>query len=238
LQATASSPSRNAQSGLRLLLVEDDVKLSRVLRRGLEHEGYDVDVVASGDGAIACAKEREYDAVVLDVMLPGRDGFSVCETLRRRDRWIPVLMLTALGDVQDRVRGLDSGADDYLVKPFAFDELLARLRAVTRRGPSERPLVLEVGGMVADPLTRVVSWYGRSVVLTPREFELLEFLMRRPGEVVSRTRMLELVWGEDYAGSHNVVDVYMGYLRRKLEGDFAPRVIRTVRGEGFVLELA
>jgi two-component system OmpR family response regulator len=234
----ASSLIRNARSGLRLLLVEDDVKLSRVLQRGLEHEGYDVDVVASGDGAIACTKEREYDAMVLDIMLPGRDGFAVCETLRRRDRWMPVLMLTALGDVQDRVRGLDSGADDYLVKPFAFDELLARLRAVTRRGPSERPLVLEVDGMVADPLTRVVSWFGRSVVLTPREFELLEFMLRRPGQVVSRTRLLELVWGEDYAGSPNVVDVYMGYLRRKLEGDFAPRVIRTVRGEGFVLELA
>jgi DNA-binding response OmpR family regulator len=170
-------------------------------------------------------------------MLPGVDGFTVCETLRRRDPWIPVLMLTALGDVQDRVRGLDMGADDYLVKPFAFDELLARLRALTRRGPSERPLVIELGGLRADPLTRVVTWSERSIELTQREFDLLEFLLRRPRQVVSRAQMLDAIWGAEYAGSRNVVDVYVGYLRRKLEAGPGPRLIRTVRGEGFVLEL-
>ena len=213
------------------------MKLSRALQLGLEHEGYDVDMARSGDSAIAQTSARDYDAVVLDVMLPGIDGFAVCKKLRGRDRWAPVLMLTALSDVQDRVRGLDAGADDYLVKPFAFDELLARLRALTRRGPSERPVALDVGGMLADPITRTVTWAARSVVLTPREFDLLEFLMRRAGQVVSRGQLLAFIWGEDFAGSHNIVDVYVGYLRRKLERGSGDRLIRTVRGEGFVLEL-
>jgi two-component system OmpR family response regulator len=221
----------------RLLLAEDDVKLARALRVGLEGEGYEIDVEHSGDGAMARTSERDYDAVVLDVMLPGVDGFTVCETLRRRDRWIPVLMLTALGDIEDRVRGLDTGADDYLVKPFAFDELLARLRALTRRGPSERPVVIEVGGLRADPLSRVVTWSDRSTELTQREFDLLEFLLRRPRQLVSRAQMLGAIWGPDYAGSRNVVDVYVGYVRRKLESGAGPRLIRTVRGEGFILEL-
>jgi two-component system OmpR family response regulator len=221
----------------RLLLAEDDVKLARALRVGLEGEGYEIDVEHSGDGAMARTSERDYDAVVLDVMLPGVDGFTVCETLRRRDRWIPVLMLTALGDIEDRVRGLDTGADDYLVKPFAFDELLARLRALTRRGPSERPVVIEVGGLRADPLSRVVTWSDRSTELTQREFDLLEFLLRRPRQLVSRAQMLGAIWGPDYAGSRNVVDVYVGYVRRKLESGAEPRLIRTVRGEGFILEL-
>jgi two-component system, OmpR family, response regulator len=233
----AISSSDTASRPTRLLIAEDDVKLSRALRRGLEQEGYEIDVEHSGDGAIARANERDYDAVVLDVMLPGVDGFTVCETLRRRDRWVPVLMLTALGEIQDRVRGLDTGADDYLVKPFAFDELLARLRALTRRGPSERPVAIEVGGLQADPMTQVVNWMDRSVKLTPREFELLEFLLHRPGQVVSRQRLLEAIWGSDYAGSRNVVDVYVGYVRRKLESPSGPRLIRTVRGEGFRLEL-
>jgi two-component system OmpR family response regulator len=237
-QAMAGVTTPNTRSrSPRLLLAEDDVKLARALRVGLEGEGYEIDVEHSGDGAIARTSERDYDAVVLDVMLPGVDGFTVCETLRRRDRWIPVLMLTALGDIQDRVRGLDTGADDYLVKPFAFDELLARLRALTRRGPSERPVVIEVGGLRADPLSRVVTWSDRSIELTQREFDLLEFLLRRPGQLVSRAQMLGAIWGPDYAGSRNVVDVYVGYVRRKLESGAGPRLIRTVRGEGFILEL-
>jgi two-component system OmpR family response regulator len=238
LQASAPISLPRARSRTtRLLLVEDDVKLARALSMGLKGEGYEIDVEDSGDGALARAGERDYDAVVLDVMLPGVDGFTVCETLRRRDPWIPVLMLTALGDVQDRVRGLDMGADDYLVKPFAFDELLARLRALTRRGPSERPVVIELGGLRADPLSRVVTWSERSIELTQREFDLLEFLLRRPRQVVSRAQMLDAIWGPEYAGSRNVVDVYVGYLRRKLESGTGPRLIRTVRGEGFVLEL-
>jgi two-component system OmpR family response regulator len=216
---------------MRLLLVEDDLKLSRTLGRGLEREGYAVDLAASGHEALAALAQRDYDAVVLDVMLPGIDGYSVCRTLRERDPWLPVLMLTALGDVRDRIRGLDTGADDYLVKPFDFGELVARLRALLRRGPSERPAPLDVEGVRADPFTRVVSWSGHEAELTPREYALLEFMLRRCREVVSRPELLAHVWGEDHSGSPNVVDVYIGYLRRKL-----PNLIRTVRGVGFVLE--
>jgi two-component system, OmpR family, response regulator len=233
----ARRATRTDSRGHRLLLVEDDVKLSQALRRGLEHEGYAVDLVDSGPAAISEAAIRDYDAVILDLMLPGVDGFTVCETLRRRDPWTPVLMLTALSDVRDRVHGLDAGADDYLVKPFAFDELVARLRALTRRGRSERPVVLELGDLRADPLTRTVRRGDSSAELTPREFALLEFMLRRAGRVIPRSHLLECVWGVGYDGSPNVVDVYVGYLRRKLETPSAPRLIRTVRGEGFVLEL-
>ncbi len=220
----------------RLLLVEDDLKLAHTLARGFEGEGYVVDLAHNGDEALAQAGAREYSAIVLDLLLPGVDGLEVCRTLRARDRWIPVLMLTALGEVQDRIRGLDSGADDYLVKPFDFGELLARVRALIRRGPSERPTPLEVGGLRADPVTRGVSWSGHSITLTPREFELLAFLLRRPGQTVARQQLLDHVWGEGYGGSPNVVDVYVGYLRRKLESPPAPQQIRTVRGVGFLLE--
>jgi two-component system OmpR family response regulator len=220
----------------RLLLVEDDVKLSRALRRGLEHEGYAVDGALTGEEALARAGERHYDAVVLDLMLPDRDGYGVCAQLRSRDATVPVLMLTALGEVQDRIRGLDAGADDYMVKPFDFGELLARLRALIRRGPSERPVAIEVGDLRADPLTRTVTWGELSVELTPREFDLLAFLLHRPGLVVSRNQLLDYVWGEGYDGSTNVIDVYVGYLRRKLEQPTGRRLIRTIRGVGFLLE--
>jgi two-component system OmpR family response regulator len=221
---------------MQLLLVEDDVKLARALARGLEREGYAVDVAHAGDEALSQASARDYDAVVLDVMLPGVDGFSVCKELRRRERWVPVLMLTARADVSDRIRGLDAGADDYLVKPFDFGELLARLRALSRRGPADRPAVLEVGDLRVDPATRVVSRAGRQVELTARELAVLEVLARNAGQVVSRTQLLEHVWEENYDGSPNVVDVYVGYLRKKLERPFGPRLIRTVRGVGFLLE--
>jgi two-component system OmpR family response regulator len=214
-------------------VVEDDVKLARTLRRGLQQEGYMVDVAHTGDVALAQTLEHDYDAIVLDVLLPGTNGFEICSQLRERDPWVPVLMLTALDEVADRIRGLDSGADDYLVKPFDFGELLARVRALTRRGPTERPLPLEVGNIRADPLTRRVIWGEREAELSPREFELLAFLLKRSGEVVSRAQLLEQIWGEDHEGSPNVVDVYLGYLRRKLE---PPRLIRTVRGAGFVVE--
>jgi two-component system OmpR family response regulator len=221
---------------MRLLLVEDDVKLVRALQRGLEREGYSVDVALTGDEALSSATASQYDAVILDVMLPGPDGFSVCQALRRDERWMPVLMLTARAEVGDRIRGLDAGADDYLVKPFDFGELLARLRALIRRGPSERPPVVRVGDLQFDADARVVTRAGQAIELTAREFAVLQVLARNAGEVVSRARLLEDVWEEDPDVSPNIVDVYVGYLRRKLDQPSAPPLIRTVRGVGFRLE--
>jgi two-component system OmpR family response regulator len=221
---------------MHILLVEDELKMARALRRGLEQEGHSVDSATDGDDALSRGVEFEYDAIVLDVMLPGRDGFSICRELRGRDRWAPVLMLTARDAVEDRIRGLDAGADDYLVKPFAFGELLARLRALVRRGVSERPAVLTVGDVELDPAAHTVTRDGSLVDLSVREFSLLEFLMRHDGEVVSRTRILEQVWDVNYDSFSNVVDVYVGYLRRKLEQPFGRPFIRTVRGVGYVVE--
>jgi two-component system, OmpR family, response regulator len=221
---------------MRLLVVEDDVKLVRALERGLRHEGYDVDVAFGVEEALSRASQAEYDAVLLDLMLPDGSGFSVCESLRRAERWVPVLMLTARVEVSDRIRGLDAGADDYIVKPFDFGELLARLRAVIRRRPSEPVRIREVANLSLDADTQVVTRDGRSVELTPREFAVLDFLAANAGHVVSRKRLLEHVWEENYDGSPNVVDVYVGYLRRKLERPSGRRLIRTVRGVGFLLE--
>jgi two-component system OmpR family response regulator len=221
---------------MRILLVEDEVKMARALRRGLEQEGHAVDVAADGNDGLSKALEYEYDAVVLDVMLPGRDGYSICRELRSSGRWSPVLMLTARDAVDDRIRGLDAGADDYLVKPFAFGELLARLRALVRRGPSERPPMISVGDVELDPAAHTVTRSGRPVELSAREFALLEFMMRHPGEVLSRTRILEQVWDYSYSGFSNVVDVYVAYLRRKLERPFGSPLIRTVRGVGYALD--
>jgi two-component system OmpR family response regulator len=221
---------------MRLLVVEDDAKLARALERGLEQEGYVVDVAATGDDAIAQATTAPYDAVVLDVMLPGPDGFAVCRAMRDAERGTPVLMLTARTEVADRIRGLDAGADDYLVKPFAFGELLARLRALIRRGPSERTPVLRVGDLQFDPAARVVTQGGDPVELTAREFAVLELLARNAGQVVPRAQLIDEIWSEDPDVSPNIVDVYVGYLRRKLEDPPGGRLIRTVRGVGFVLE--
>jgi two-component system OmpR family response regulator len=223
---------------MRVLVVEDDVKLQRVLQRGLRLEGYDVDVAGSGHAALDATAAADYDAVVLDVMLPGIDGFEVCRVLRRRERWVPVLMLTALTDVEDRIRGLDHGADDYLVKPFDFGELLARLRALTRReaGGGDAALEIELGDLSVDTATRTVTRRGRRVELTERELAVFEVLVAHAGRVVTRTELLDRVWEENYDGSPNVVDVYVGYLRRKLERPTGPPLIRTVRGVGFTLE--
>jgi len=218
---------------VRVLLVEDEVKMARAIRRGLEQETYSVDVCADGDDALRRSLDNEYDAIVLDVMLPGRDGFSVCREMRTHGRWAPILMLTARDAVEDRIRGLDAGADDYLVKPFAFGELLARLRAMVRRGTPERPATLEADDVVLDPATHKVRRAGEPIDLTPKEFALLEFLMRHPDEVLSRTRILEHVWDMNYDGFSNVVDVYVGYLRRKLEVPFDRPFIRTIRGVGY-----
>ena len=223
---------------MRILLVEDELKMARALRRGLEQEGYVIDAAVDGHDALRKGLLEEYDAVVLDVMLPGRDGFSVCRELRARGRWVPVLMLTARDGVEDRIRGLDAGADDYLVKPFSFGELLARIRALVRRGASERPATMEADGVVLDPAAHTVARDGAAVDLSAREFALLEFLMRHAGEVVSRSRILEHVWDVNYEGFSNVVDVYVGYLRKKLELPFGRPLIRTVRGVGYGLGLS
>jgi two-component system, OmpR family, response regulator len=221
---------------VRLLVVEDDAKLARALGRGLRHEGYAVDVVGDGDAALMQAAVWEYDGIVLDVMLPVRDGLAVCSALRERGCWAPVLMLTARGQVGDRIRGLDVGADDYLVKPFDFGELLARLRALVRRAPPQRPARLEIGDLVVDPATHQVTRAGTPVELTAREFAVLEFLARNAGEAITRARLLDHVWDENFTGSTNIVDVYVGYLRRKLEQPFDRPLIRTIRGVGYALE--
>ena len=221
---------------MRVLVVEDERKMAEALAKGLRGCGYAVDLAHEGEAALMNARVYDYDAVVLDVMLPGRNGFDLCQELRSESRWCPILMVTARDAVEDRVRGLDAGADDYLVKPFAFDELLARLRALVRRRPAERPARLVVGDLVVDPATHEVTRADRAVSLTAREFSVLELLARHPGEVVSRTAFLEHVWDQNYLGSTNVVDVYVGYLRKKLERPFGRGLIRTVRGVGFVLD--
>jgi two-component system OmpR family response regulator len=217
---------------MRILLVEDDLKLARALARGLRRHAYAVDVAEDGDRALMQAAVYEYDVIVLDVMLPGTDGFGVCRALRDRGATTPVLMLTARDAVDDRIVGLDAGADDYLSKPFDFGELLARIRALLRRGSVAGPAQLRVGELLVDPARHRVTHAGRPVELTAREFGVLEYLARHPGEVVSRTRLLEHVWDENFVGSTNVVDVYVGYLRRKL----GPQAIETVRGVGYRLE--
>ena len=222
--------------GMRVLVVEDDLKLARSLQRGLALDGYQVEVAGTGDKGLSMATETEFHAIVLDVMLPGLDGFAVCAELRAREVWTPVIMLTARIEVTDRIRGLDGGADDYLVKPFDFDELRARLRVLVRRGPSPHAQRLEVGGLRLDHSTRVATRRGHQIELTAREFDVLEALARRPGIPVSRTALLAEVWRDDPDVSPNVVDVYIGYLRKKLERPRSPRLIRTVRGKGFVLE--
>jgi DNA-binding response OmpR family regulator len=220
---------------MRVLIAEDDVKMAGLLKRGLEEEGYAVDVARTGPDALWAGTENPYDAILLDVMLPELDGFEVCRQLRAGNRWAPVLMLTARDAVPDRVAGLDAGADDYLTKPFSFSELLARLRAIMRRGPSERPAVLASGDLVLDPAAKRVTRAGAVVDLTPKEFALLEYFMRHPGEVLTRTRILEHVWDFAYDGDSNVVDVYVRYVREKVDRPFGQRSIETVRGTGYRL---
>ncbi len=220
---------------MRALVVEDDVKLAALLRRGLVEDGHVVDVVGSGDDALWMAGATEYDAIVLDVMLVGMDGFEVCRRLRRSGVWSPVLMLTARDAVEDRVEGLDAGADDYLTKPFSFAELLARLRALGRRGPVERPPVLEVGSLRLDPATRQV-WRGEhELALSTKEFALLETFMRRPGQVLSRFDLLEHAWDYGYENRSNVVEVYVRYLREKIDRPFGEQSLETIRGAGYRL---
>jgi two-component system OmpR family response regulator len=220
---------------MRALVVEDEVKMAALIRRGLVEEGYAADIARTGEDAIWMASSTPYDAILLDVMLPGRDGFDVCRELRRTGVWTPILMLTARDGVEDRVAGLDSGADDYLSKPFSFAELLARLRALTRRGLSERPTVLEVGSLRLDPATREVWRKGVKVELSAKEFAMLETFMRRPGHVLSRLDLLDHAWDYAYENRSNVVDVYVRYLRAKIDRPFGLSSIETVRGAGYRL---
>jgi two-component system OmpR family response regulator len=220
---------------MRILIVEDEVKMSGLLRRGLRAEGMAVDVTANGEDALWMAGSTEYDAIVLDVMLPGIDGIEVCRRLRADGVWAPILMLTARDGVADRVAGLDGGADDYLTKPFSYAELLARLRALSRRGAVERPARLEVGDLVLDPAARRV-WRGEEEVsLSAKEFALLETFMRHPGEVLSRFQLLEHAWDYDYENRSNVVDSFVRLLRRKIDRPFGVESIETVRGAGYRL---
>ncbi|MGI8461398.1 MAG: response regulator transcription factor [Solirubrobacterales bacterium] len=218
---------------MRILVVEDEPKMAALIGRGLREEGMAVDITDRGEEAIPRAGATEYDAIVLDVMLPGIDGFETCRRLREDGVWSPVLMLTARDAVSDRVEGLDRGADDYLLKPFSFAELLARLRALGRRGPVERPVVFEVGDLRLDPATRQV-WRGESeIALSAKEFSLLEVFMRRPGQVLSRFQLLEHAWDYEYENRSNVVDVYIRYLREKVDRPFGADSIETVRGAGY-----
>lgn len=220
---------------MRVLVVEDETKMAGLLKRGLEEEGHVADVARTGVDAVWLATEVAFDAIVLDVMLPDIDGFEVCRRLRAAGRWQPILMLTARDGVTDRVAGLDAGADDYLTKPFSFSELFARLRALWRRGASERPALVRVGDLVLDPAGRRVTRAGTEVELTAKEFSLLEFFMRHAGDVLSRTQMIEHVWDFAYDGDSNVVDVYVRYLRRKIDLPFGRDTIQTVRGSGYRL---
>ena len=220
-----------------MLVVEDEAKMASLIQRALTREGYAVDVAGDGAEALWALGETQYDAVVLDAMIPPPDGFEVCRQLRKDGRWYPVLMLTARDGVADRVRGLDAGADDYLTKPFALSELLARLRALTRRSLGARPVELQVGDLVLDTARHEVRRAGQPVSLSPKEFALLELFMRQPGQVLTRTHIVDHVWDFAYDGGSNVVDVYVRYLRRKIDVPFGRNDIETVRGVGYRLRI-
>ncbi len=220
---------------MRVLIVEDDAKMAGLLRRGMREEGIATDAAARGEDALWMAGATEYSVIVLDIMLPGIDGVETCRRLRGDGVWSPILILTARDAVHDRVAGLDAGADDYLTKPFSFAELLARLRALVRRGPVESPVTLEVGDLRLNPATHQ-AWRGqKEIELSAREFSLLEVFMRRPGSVLSRFALLEQVWDYDYENRSNVIDVYVRYLREKIDRPFGVQTIETVRGIGYRL---
>ena len=221
---------------MNILVIEDEPKAAAFLRQGLAEAGFVVDTAHDGDAGLRAAREGDYDLVICDVMLPGRDGMSVIGELRRAGRQTPILLVTARARVDDRVRGLDFGADDYITKPFAFAELLARVRAILRRTPVRAPDVYRVGDVLCDPRQRRVERGGRRIDLTPREFALLLFLLERAGEVVSRTLIADRVWGMNFDSDTNVIDVQVRRLRAKVEPEGTPPLIHTVRGVGYVLE--
>lgn len=220
---------------MRVLVVEDEVRLAEGLRRGLEAEGFAVDVAATGTDGLWLARENAYSVILLDIMLPGMSGYRICETLRKEKDWTPILMLTAKDGEWDQVEALDTGADDYLTKPFSFAILLARMRALLRRGASERPTVLEAGDVRVDPAART-AWRGDTVIdLTAREFAVLEYLIRNAGNVVSKRDVLDNVWDFDFDGDPNIVEVYVRHLRNKLDRPFGRASIETLRGAGYRL---
>jgi heavy metal response regulator len=221
---------------MRILLVEDEARVASFIRKGLEEELYIVDVACDGIEALDTAFAAEYDLIILDVRLPMRDGISVCRELRAQQNKTPILMLTARDTVDDRVRGLDAGADDYLVKPFAFQELLARLRALARRPAVVQDHILRVENLTLDTRTHKARRGAQSIELSAREYRLLEFLMRHPGQVLARTQIAEQLWGYGFDVNSNIVDVYIRYLRRKVDDPFEPNLIQTVRGVGYKLE--
>ena len=223
---------------MRVLVVEDEVRMARLLKRALEEEGHAVDVAADGPDGLWMATENPYAAIVLDVMLPGFSGFELCRRLREAGVWAPVLMLTARDEVGDRVRGLDAGADDYLVKPFSLLELAARLRALARRDDRRRPAVLAEGDLKLDPASKRAWRGGTELALSPKEFSLLEFFLRHPGVVLTRSQIIEAVWDFAYDGTSNIVDQYVNYLRRKVDIPFGRHEIETVRGMGYRLRQA
>ncbi|PWB78868.1 MAG: DNA-binding response regulator [Candidatus Methylomirabilota bacterium] len=220
---------------MRLLLVEDDRKAARVLKQGLAEEGVVVDVAHSGDEGDYLASTNEYDLIVLDWLLPGKDGIQLCRDLRARGLSMPILMLTARDALQDRVKGLDTGADDYLVKPFAFAELLARVRALLRRGAGPRPAVLRIADLVIDPVSHRVTRGDAPVKLTTKEYTILEFLARRTGQVVTRTTLGEHIWAHEFDNLTNLVDVHISNLRKKIDASSSVPLIHTVRGRGYRL---
>jgi len=220
---------------MRILVIEDEEKVASFIKKGLEQSAYTVDWAPTGEEGLDYAQANEYHAIILDLMLPGKDGLQVVRELRAHGSSVPVLALTARNQLEDRVAGLDSGCDDYLPKPFAFDELLARLRALLRRATSQRGSQMEYGGVVVDPITRTVTRNGKRIELTNKEYALLEMLMRHPGQVFTRTAIMESVWGYDFDNASNVLEVYMNFLRKKIDQGFAKRLLHTVRGVGYVL---
>jgi heavy metal response regulator len=221
---------------MRILVVEDEKKVASFVQRGLEAEHYTVDVAHDGDTGLARALDGHHDLLILDLMLPGRDGAAVLRELRERRHALPILLLTARAAVTDKVRGLDLGADDYLTKPFEFAELLARVRALLRRGAGAPAPALAVADLILDPATREVTRKGRRIELTAREYALLEFFLRNSGRVLSRALIAQHVWGVSFDTFTNVIDVYVNYLRRKIDADFEPKLLHTVRGAGYVLK--
>jgi len=223
---------------MRILLIEDELKVSEFIRRGLTEEGYRVVVAADGEEGAFEASQGAFDVVILDVMLPKKDGFAVLAELRGAGNTVPVIMLTALGEVEDRVHGLETGADDYLPKPFSFDELLARIQALMRRSQAlQTTAAITLADLHLDPVSRQVSRAGQEIQLTAKEYSLLLYFMQNPGKVLSRARLTEHVWGGTEESFTNVVDVYVNYLRKKIDKGFAPPLIHTVRGAGYVLRL-
>lgn len=222
---------------MRLLVVEDEKKVSSFIKKGLEEEGYAVDVAFDGQEGLAMALDRVHDLIILDIQLPRMDGLRVLQNLRKEKVTTPVLLLTVRATIEDKVLGLDSGADDYLTKPFAFQELVARVRALLRRRAEAEPAVLQIADLTLDPARRIVSRGDERIDLTPKEFALLDCFMRNPGRVLTRTMIIEHVWDYDFDSMTNVIDVYVNYLRKKIDAGREPKLIHTVRGVGYVMKV-